>query len=87
MPQKGNDMKFEIYEEAAGLGLLSGISSGQYRWRLRADNGKIIANSGEGYHNKADCIHGINLVASSNGTVIEDQTAKLPLWMLNGITR
>lgn len=37
-------------------------SSGQWRWRLIAANGKIIANSGEAYHNEADCDHAIALV-------------------------
>jgi uncharacterized protein len=37
---------------------------GQFRWRLRASNGKIIADSGEGYVQKADCQHGIDLVKS-----------------------
>ena len=39
------NMKYEVYE-----------SGGQWRWRFRAANGKIIANSGEYYHNKADCL-------------------------------
>jgi uncharacterized protein YegP (UPF0339 family) len=47
--------------------------SRQWRWQLKAANGRIIANSGEGYHNKADCIHGINLVAGSTGTPIKDR--------------
>ena len=38
----------------------------QWRWRLRAANQKIIANSGEGYFNKSDCIHAINLVKGSS---------------------
>jgi uncharacterized protein YegP (UPF0339 family) len=37
----------------------------QWRWRLRASNNKIIAESGEGYHNKADCIAAIRLVQSA----------------------
>lgn len=36
--------------------------SGQWRWRLRALNGKIIAVSGEAYHNRTDCLHAIELV-------------------------
>lgn len=28
----------------------------QFRWKLVATNGKKIANSGEGYINKKDCI-------------------------------
>lgn len=31
--------KFECYQDA----------SGQYRWRLKADNGQIVATPGEGY--------------------------------------
>jgi len=27
----------------------------EWRWRLKAKNGKIIADSGEGYKNLADC--------------------------------
>jgi uncharacterized protein YegP (UPF0339 family) len=45
-------------------------ANGQYRWRLIAGNRKRIANSGEGYHNLADCLHAINLVASSRGKPI-----------------
>ncbi|HWL95130.1 MAG TPA: DUF1508 domain-containing protein [Phycisphaerae bacterium] len=44
----------------------------QWRWRLLAANGQIIATSGEGYWNKSDCLHGISLVkSSSNAPVIE----------------
>ncbi|MBW3537179.1 MAG: DUF1508 domain-containing protein [Actinobacteria bacterium] len=31
--------KFEIYRDAAS----------EYRWRLKASNGRIVADSGEGY--------------------------------------
>jgi uncharacterized protein YegP (UPF0339 family) len=34
----------------------------QYRWRLLASNGLIIADSAEGYSTKAACQHGITLV-------------------------
>ena len=34
----------------------------QYRWRFRADNGKIVADSAEGYVQKSDCLHGIDIV-------------------------
>lgn len=37
----------------------------QWRWRLVAANSRIIANSGEGYHNKNDCLHAIDLVKGS----------------------
>lgn len=56
--------KFQIFKD----------SGGEYRWRLRADNNQIIANSGEGYVNKSDCRHGIELVkAQAPNAFIEDQ--------------
>jgi hypothetical protein len=43
--------KFEIYKDQVG----------QYRFRLRAPNGEIIA-TGEGYTTKQGCLDGINAV-------------------------
>lgn len=66
-------LRFEIYKEASGAsqGLLA--IPAQWRWRLRAANNRIIANSGEGYYNKEDCIHAINLVKSTTGnTPVEE---------------
>jgi hypothetical protein len=45
----GNKPHFEIYLEKKGLD-----EEDQFRWRLRAANGEIIAAS-EGYHNLKDC--------------------------------
>lgn len=42
----------------------------QWRWRLKAANNRIIANSGEGYFNKADCMRAINLVKGTAYTSI-----------------
>ena len=39
-------MKFEIFKDDVG----------EWRWRLVARNGRIVADSGEGYKNKADCV-------------------------------
>ena len=44
-------------------------SQGYYRWRLLAANNRIIADSGEGYANKQDCLHGISLVKSSSTAI------------------
>ncbi len=38
-PDSAVDDRFEVYEDAAE----------EWRWRLRADNGELIADSGEGY--------------------------------------
>ncbi len=57
-------MKFEVYRD----------KKREYRWRLRADNYQIIA-SGEGYVNRSDCLHCIDLVKAVNpDTEVEDQT-------------
>lgn len=49
-------MFFYLYRDAAT----------QWRWTLYAANNRKIANSGEGYHNKADAIAAINLVKGTN---------------------
>jgi len=44
--------KFELYQDAKG----------EFRWRLLATNGQIIANGGEGYKTKASARAGIESV-------------------------
>lgn len=44
----------------------------QWRWTLYALNNKKIANSGEGYINKADCLHAISLVKGSASAPIHE---------------
>ena len=58
--------KFEIYKD----------KSGGFRWRLTHTNGKIIADSGQGYMAKEDAIKGISsLKENVPGATIEDKTA------------
>ncbi len=38
----------------------------EWRWFLQAENGKKIADSGEGYHHERDCIDAISLVMGTN---------------------
>jgi uncharacterized protein YegP (UPF0339 family) len=48
--------------------------AGYWRWRLFAANrSDILADSGEGYVNKADCEHGISLVKSSANAPVQTQ--------------
>jgi uncharacterized protein len=57
--------KFQIYQDRKG----------EYRWRLRARNGEIIADGNEGYSSKASCEHGIDLVKEQAASAeVEDQT-------------
>lgn len=51
-------MRYELYKDP----------SGQFRWRLVAENGKTIANGGEGYHNQTDCEHAVSLVMDTDHT-------------------
>lgn len=34
----------------------------QWRWRLWTTNKRVIADSGEGYHNRQDCEHAVQLM-------------------------
>lgn len=52
---------FRVYEDAAG----------EWRWRLVAGNERIIAESGEGYRDRQDCLHGIGLVKDSKDARVE----------------
>lgn len=47
-------------------------SDSQWRWTLFAANSKKIANSGEAYHNKADCLAAINLVKGSSNAPVKE---------------
>lgn len=56
-------MKFEVYKDNAG----------EHRWRLRAGNGKIVADSGEGYTRHEDAHRAIkDLLAGIVDVVIVD---------------
>jgi uncharacterized protein YegP (UPF0339 family) len=47
----------------------------EYRWRLRANNNEIVADSSEGYKNKSDCQRGIDIVKRESPTAnVVDQT-------------
>ena len=65
-------MEYQVYKDTAG----------QYRWRLVAANGRRLADSGEGYQNKADCLAAINLVKGSANAPVKDltQTAAARGW-------
>jgi len=60
-------MRFELYRDSAG----------EWRWRLRARNGEVVAESGEGYKRREDCEHGINLVRQSTEAKIVDMTTQI----------
>ncbi|NHN66192.1 DUF1508 domain-containing protein, partial [Haloarcula sp. JP-Z28] len=53
-PDSAVDDRFEVYEDAAE----------EWRWRLRADNGELIADSGEGYANRSKAMDAVERVQS-----------------------
>ena len=49
----------------------------EYRWRLKAANGAILATSGQGYKAKADCKHAIDVIKEGAAqAAVEEVTAK-----------
>ncbi|HYH08171.1 MAG TPA: YegP family protein [Thermoanaerobaculia bacterium] len=44
---------------------------GEWRWHLKAANNRIIAVSGEGYKNEADCTDAIVLVKSAKDAPVK----------------
>jgi len=55
-------MEFHVYKD----------TSNQWRWRLRAQNNKNIAVSGEGYYNKQDCLDAIALVKQCGSAPVKE---------------
>lgn len=53
---------FHVYEDSAG----------EWRWHLKAANGRVVADSGEGYRDRADCLHGIELVKGSKDAPVKE---------------
>ena len=60
-------LTFQIYKDG----------NQQWRWRLHTGTGRTIANAGEGYHTKTDCLTAVELVRASAKAKIEDVTPVL----------
>jgi uncharacterized protein YegP (UPF0339 family) len=46
---------------------------GEWRWRLVAANGRILADSGEGYRNEQDCLEDIDRVKQSHNAPVKSE--------------
>ena len=58
--------KFELYKD----------KSGEFRFRLKAGNGEIIATSSESYKTKAAALNGIESIKKNAGEAkVDDQTS------------
>jgi large conductance mechanosensitive channel protein len=62
--QRFSNPKFQVYKDNAG----------NFRFRLFARNGEIIADSSEGYETKEACLNGIDVVGQSMTAEIKDLT-------------
>jgi uncharacterized protein YegP (UPF0339 family) len=52
---------------------------GKFYWHLRAANGQIVADSGQGYARKEDCHHGIEVVKQlASGAPVKDLSGTIP---------
>jgi len=47
-------------------------TAGYWRWRYIASNGRTIADSGEGYFNKADALAGITIMKGSTYSQVRE---------------
>lgn len=46
----------------------------QFRWRLTADNGRLVAHSGEAYRTQEDCANAIALTKGCSASEVRDAT-------------
>lgn len=60
-------MRFEIYRG----------HDQDWRWRLRATNGNVVADSAEGYRHRGDCERGIAIVKDCTDAPVVDMSAKI----------
>ncbi|MDB5510592.1 MAG: hypothetical protein JWR08_75 [Enterovirga sp.] len=60
-------MRFELYKD----------HTGGWRWRLRVQNGNVVADSAEAYEHRGDCERGIALVREAAAAPVVDMSAKI----------
>lgn len=48
-------------------------AKGEWRWRLKASNGRILADSGEGYNNLSDCLENIDRIKNSSDAPVKSE--------------
>lgn len=48
-------------------------AKGEWRWHLKASNGKILADSGEGYTKEQECLDDIERVKKSSDAPVKKQ--------------
>ena len=60
------ELQFELYRDR----------NGEFRWRLKAGNGRILGQSSEGYQSRAGCLTAIERIRTGAATAtVEDLSA------------
>jgi uncharacterized protein YegP (UPF0339 family) len=60
-PPSKTTLTFDVYRTA----------DGEWRWRLWAKNGNVVADSGEGYKRRGDCMRMVNrLIDNALGAAV-----------------
>lgn len=62
----------------------SGILTKKWRWRVTADNGRIIGASSQGYYNLEDCKENVKTLANSLGAYNEIDMVSFGKYLLSG---
>lgn len=63
-------MKFEVWKNAKG----------EWRWRARARNGKIVATAGESFRGRSGAMKGIRILTKADkGTAVEIEGVREPV--------
>ena len=63
--------KFHVYRDRAG----------KYRWNLVAANGRIVADSGQGYVSRSECVSMASAISGiAGGAAVKDRKTGRILW-------
>jgi uncharacterized protein YegP (UPF0339 family) len=74
-PSSAQDKKDKGKDKASAVFELYKDNAGEFRFRLKDDEGNLLATSGKGYKAKADCQRAIDLIkATAARAKVDDQT-------------
>jgi uncharacterized protein YegP (UPF0339 family) len=68
------DRRRKDHVSARYIGEIYRDAGGEYRWRVRASNGRIVADSAEGYENRVDCAHMLATLLRVDEVVSHDES-------------
>ena len=68
LAQEKRNLVFEVYRDVKD----------EFRWRLKAGNGQLIAVGHQGYGAKADCMHAIEVIqkGAASSKIVEGESKK-----------